>query len=47
MSSRSCVWSCKTMFCTKDNTVYRVKFEIGVEVGDGIGERLETTLGCV
>ena len=31
MASRSCIWPCKTQFCTIDCIVYRVKFEIGDE----------------
>jgi hypothetical protein len=40
-SSKSCIWPCKTLFCTVDSTIYKVEFEIGGEIGNEIGELLE------
>jgi hypothetical protein len=36
ISSRSCIWPYKTLFCTIYNTVYNVKFELGGKIGDMI-----------
>jgi hypothetical protein len=41
VSSRSCIWPCKTLFCTVDSTVYKVKFEIGGVIGNEIEKLLE------
>jgi hypothetical protein len=44
MLSRVCIWSCKTLFCIVDCTIYRVEFEIEIEIGGGIGRLLEVAL---
>lgn len=44
MPSRLCIWPRKTQFCTVDSIAYRVKFEIGDEVEERIGELLEIAL---
>jgi hypothetical protein len=42
ISSKPYKWSCKTLFCIVECTVYRVDFEIGDMIG-GIGKLLEIT----
>jgi hypothetical protein len=41
-ADRVYIWSCKTLFCTVDNTFCRVGFEICGGTGNVIGELLET-----
>jgi hypothetical protein len=47
MLRRACIWSCKTLFCTIDYTIYRVKFEIESVIRGGIGMLLVIALRLV
>lgn len=40
MDSRSCIWSCKTLFSTVDYTVYKMEFEIGDVISKAAGDSL-------
>lgn len=42
VSCRSCIWPHKTIFCTIDNIVYKVGFEIRYRIENEIWELLET-----
>lgn len=41
MSSWLCIWSCKILIYTVDDTVYIIYFEIGYTIENEIGEMLE------
>jgi hypothetical protein len=41
ISSRLPIWLLKTLFCTVDYTVRRMKFEIENRIGDQMGKMLE------
>jgi hypothetical protein len=40
-SSRSCIWLCKVLFCTIDDTICKVKFKIEGEIEDVIEAMME------